>query len=105
VALLAATPQGLDALVNELRDYDQTPQIQGDLAVLSGGRFTSFRVGGMYSVGSLPLWLWPEYLLRDQPAALVVLMVLASFLLGAVLYWLLQRRAAGRVAASAGRAP
>ena len=45
------------------------------------------------------------YLLRDQPAALVVLMVLASFLLGAVLYWLLQRRAAGRVAASAGRAP
>jgi hypothetical protein len=32
-------------------------------------------------------------------------MVLASFLLGAVLYWLLQRRAAGRVAASAGRAP
>jgi cellulose synthase (UDP-forming) len=104
VAILATAPQALDGVVASLRDGQQAPQIQGDLALLSGGRVASFRVTTPYTVGSLPFWLWPGWYLRDQPFSLIVLMLVGCFLLGSALFWAMNRRA-GRRLQTAGPRP
>ena len=97
VALLGGT--GADVipnLVTALRDPDQVPLVRGDLALLTGGRFTSYRVGPEYTSGSLPIWIYPSWLLRDSPLSIVVVMVVGSALLGLFYYFGLRRRAAMR---------
>jgi cellulose synthase (UDP-forming) len=96
VAILAATPQGLDGAVAMLRDTVRAPAIQGDLSLLSGGQVTSYRVGDSYTVGGLPFWLWPGYLLSDRPLANVVVLMAGCALLGLALFWALRRRARRR---------
>jgi cellulose synthase (UDP-forming) len=97
VSFLAVTPQGLTALVDSLRDSTLAPAIQGDFALLAGGRFTSYQVQRTYNVGSLPFWLWPEWLLRDRPIAMILVLALACAMLSTGLYWGLRRAAAARV--------
>jgi cellulose synthase (UDP-forming) len=97
VALLAASPQALDQLVAALRDPLLSPDIQGDMALFGGGHVTSYRVGPVYTVGSLPFWLWPEWLLRDSPLLMLGLMLLACLMVGTVLYLALRRRASNRL--------
>jgi cellulose synthase (UDP-forming) len=97
VSFLAATPQGLAGLVDSLRDSTLTPAIQGDFALLAGGRFTSYQVQRSYTVGSLPVWLWPEWLLRDRPLSMIGMLVLACLMVSVALYASLRRAAAVRV--------
>ena len=96
VALLGGSPDAVEALVTTLRDPDQAPLIQGDFALLGGGRFTSYRVGSQYTVGRLPIWLYPSWLLRDQPLGIVAVMVLGSILVAIFYFFALRRRAALR---------
>src|SRR5271165_1297672 len=104
VSFLAVTPQGLTELVDSLRDSKLVPQIQGDFALLAGGRFTSYRVQTPYTVGSLPFWMWPEWMLGDRPLAVIALLMLASAMASVGLYWALRRAAARRVLRTARRA-
>jgi cellulose synthase (UDP-forming) len=97
VSFLAVTPQGLVALVDSLRDSTLAPAVQGDFALLAGGRFTAYRVQRSYTVGSLPLWLWPEWVLRDRPLSMIAMLVLACAMVSVSLYWGLRRAAAARV--------
>ena len=97
VAIVAAAPQGLEGVITTFRDSEQAPLIQGDLALLTGGRVTSYRVGSVYTVGTLPFWLWPSWALRDQPFSIVIVMLVGCFLLGLALYWAMRRRASGRL--------
>lgn len=97
VALLAASPQALDAAMALLHDTEQAPLIQGDLAVLSGGKVTSYRAGSVYTVGSLPLWLYPSYVLRDQPYSLVAFLLIGCLFLGLALFWAMGRKAESRL--------
>ncbi|MEA2738173.1 MAG: hypothetical protein QOH05_1480, partial [Acetobacteraceae bacterium] len=96
VALLAGSPQGLDAMVDALGDAKLVPNIQGDLAVLAGHDMTSYRSGKTYNVGSLPFWLWPEWWLQDRPGAVIVTMVIAAALVGVSLYRLVHWKAVRR---------
>ncbi len=96
VGLLGGAPEAVQALVTTLRDPDQAPLIQGDLSLLTGGRFTSYRVGGEYTVGRLPFWLYPSWLLRDQPLGIVGVMVVGSVLVAVFYFFALRRRAALR---------
>lgn len=100
VALLAGEPQGLDAMVTALGDSRLVPDIQGDLTLLAGGHVTSWRTGPGYTVGFIPPWLWPDWLLRDNPLWILVLMVISAGLLGLallrVLVWSAARRIGGR---------
>ena len=96
VALLGGAPEAVGTLVTTLRDPDQAPLIQGDLALLAGSRFTSYRVGGQYAVGRLPFWLYPSWLLRDQPLGIVFVMVIGSILVALFGFFALRRRAALR---------
>jgi cellulose synthase (UDP-forming) len=97
VSFLAVTPQGLTGLVDSLRNSTLAPAIQGDFALLAGGRFTSYQVQPTYNVGALPVWLWPEWLLRDRPLSMIGVLVLACAMLSVSLYWGLRRAAAARV--------
>ncbi|CAH2599764.1 Cellulose synthase catalytic subunit [UDP-forming] / Cyclic di-GMP-binding domain [Rhodovastum atsumiense] len=96
VALLAGEPQGVDAMVQALADPRMLAGIQGDLSLLSAGQVTSWRAGPGYTVGELPPWLWPDWLLRDSPAWLLGLTLAAaavlSFVLLRVLLWSAARR-------------
>jgi cellulose synthase (UDP-forming) len=98
VALLAGSPQGLDAMVEAMRDVKLVPNIQGDLALLSGGSMASYRSGGVYEVGHLPFWLWPEWWLEDRPGAIIVTMIIAAAATMISLYRLVRWRAGRRTA-------
>jgi cellulose synthase (UDP-forming) len=97
VAVLAASPQALEGAVAAMRDDTQASLIQGDLALLTGGKVTSYRVTEPYTVGTLPLWLYPSYVLRDQPYLVVILMLGGCILLGLAIYWAMRRRAGTRL--------
>jgi cellulose synthase (UDP-forming) len=99
VALLAGTPQGLGGIVSTFRDPAVNPLIQGDLSVVSGGQVSSFRIGNTYTVGWIPFWIWPSYLLRDQPFTIVLVMILGCVILTLALHLTLKRRAMTRLRA------
>jgi cellulose synthase (UDP-forming) len=58
---------------------------------------SSFRIGPSYTVGWIPLWIWPSYLLRDQPFTIVLVMILGCVILTLALHLTLRRRAMGRL--------
>ncbi len=98
VALLAGRPAGLTALVAAMGNPRLVADIQGSLALLDGGTISSYRAGPRYTVGHLPFWLWPDWLLRDEPAATLALMLAASALVAMLFYGMLRGRAARRLA-------
>ncbi len=97
VALLAGSPQALEAAVADMKDPDQAPLMQGDLSLISQGQVTSYRVTTPYTMGSLPFWIYPSWLLRDSPYGVIVLTLLGCILLGLAFYWAMSRRASGRL--------
>jgi len=99
VALLAGTPQGLDGILSTFRDPTLNPLIQGDFSLISGGQVTSYRIGSTYTVGSLPFWILPSFWLGDQPATIVVLMIVGCVVLTLALHAALRRRARARLKA------
>ena len=96
VAVLGGAPEAVKAIVTTLRDPDQAPLIQGDLALLTGGRFQSYRVGTEYTAGQLPFWMYPSWLLRNQPLGVVGVMIIGSILVAIFYFFALRRRAALR---------
>jgi hypothetical protein len=97
VALSGSTPAAVEAMVQALRDPEQLPRVQGDVVLLSGGKVQGYALGNRYTVGWLPFWLWPQYLLGDSPLSLLVMLGIAPLLMAAPVYWLLRRRAARRL--------
>lgn len=97
VALTGTSPQGVEAMVAAFRDAELLPRIQGDLAILSNGRMTSYKVGRNYTVGFIPPWLWPQYYLDARPDTLLLMVLVAALLVAMPSYWLMRRRAARRL--------
>ena len=99
VALMAGTPQGLSGIISAFRDPVVNPLIQGDLSLVSGGQVSSFRVGTAYTTGWIPFWIWPSYLLQDQPFTIVLVMIAGCIILTLALHLTLKRRAMTRLRA------
>jgi hypothetical protein len=97
VALTGSSAQGMEAMVAALRDPLLLPRIQGDVAIVSAGRVSAFKIGSNYSVGYLPPWLWPQYYLGGRPEMLLGLVLLAALLVAVPAYWMLRRRSARRL--------
>jgi cellulose synthase (UDP-forming) len=97
VALTGTTPQGLEAMLAALRDPEQLPRVQGDVAVLSNGRINAFALGSRYTVGHLPPHVWPQFFLQTRPDLLLLLLVGAAAIVAIPTYWALRRRAAIRL--------
>ncbi|WP_160121432.1 UDP-forming cellulose synthase catalytic subunit [Rhodovarius lipocyclicus] len=99
VALTGASAAGLENMLGALRDPEQQPRIQGDVALLTGGRVEGYRLGSTYGVGVLPPWMWPQYYLAERPLLILGIALLAMILVSAPIYWVLRRRAALRLRA------
>ncbi|OYW08751.1 MAG: hypothetical protein B7Z53_04190, partial [Rhodospirillales bacterium 12-71-4] len=97
VALTGTTPQGLEQMLAALRDPEQAPRVQGDLAILSAGRISGFNLGGHYTVGALPPYIWPQYFLQTRPDLLLLLLGISCAIVAIPAYWALRRRAAIRL--------
>lgn len=97
VALTGTTPQGLEAMLAALRDPEQLPRVQGDIAILQAGRISSFTLGNRYTVGRLPPHVWPQFFLQTRPDLLLLLLIGASAIVAVPAYWALRRRAAIRL--------
>jgi cellulose synthase (UDP-forming) len=91
--VLATTPQGLANAIATFRDNAKAPDIQGDLAIVSGGVVSSYRAAPTYTVGALPFWIWPSYALRDKPYISIIILIVGCVLLGFAFYWAMRRRA------------
>ena len=99
VAILGGAAPAVDALVTTMRDTEQAPLIQGDLSLVGAGAATSYRVGNTFTIGALPVWLYPSWLLQEQPVAIVAVMLVGCALLAPFYFWLLRRKAAARASA------
>jgi cellulose synthase (UDP-forming) len=99
VAITGVTPAAITQMVAALTDPALAPRIQGDLAVLTGGRMESFRTAPSYSVGSLPWWMMPQIWLAERPERMLLLMLGSAALVGVSLFWVLRRRALSRLRA------
>jgi len=97
VALTGTTPQGMEAMLAALRDPEQAPRVQGDLAIFTGGRINAFSLGGRYTVGTLPPHVWPQYFLQTRPDLLLLLLAAACAIVAIPAYWALRRRSAIRL--------
>jgi cellulose synthase (UDP-forming) len=67
------------------------------MALLTGGRVVSYKIGSSFTRGTLPPWLWPQYWLANQPLLVLGVLLIALILVAAPLYWVLRRRAALRL--------
>ena len=56
VALVGGSAAALQGLVAAMSRPEQAAAISGDLALLTGDRVTSYRVGERYAVGNRPFW-------------------------------------------------
>jgi cellulose synthase (UDP-forming) len=97
VALTGTTAQGLEMMLASLRDPEQSPRVQGDLAILADGRINGFSLGGRYTVGALPPHVWPQYFMSTRPDLLLLLLIGACAIVAVPAYWALRRRAAIRL--------
>jgi cellulose synthase (UDP-forming) len=99
VAITGVTPAAITQMVAALTDPALAPRIQGDMAILSGGRIESFRTATPYSVGRLPWWMLPQVWLAERPERMLLLMLGSAALVGISLFWILRRRALSRLRA------
>ncbi|MBB2200511.1 UDP-forming cellulose synthase catalytic subunit [Gluconacetobacter tumulisoli] len=98
VMMLAGTPQGLDDLVHALQAPERQRGIQGDLTVINGDKIVASRNGPIYTVGTLPWWLWFDWFLRGHPVRVTVFTVLGALVAGLALHKAVSLRAARRKA-------
>ncbi|MFC0509851.1 UDP-forming cellulose synthase catalytic subunit [Asaia spathodeae] len=74
--MLSENPQGLERLVQTMRDPKMQPMIQGDLSIVNGSHVLATRNLPTYAVGSLPFWFWPDLYLGDHPFRIILLAVI-----------------------------
>ncbi len=84
-------------VVNTFRNRELNSLIQGDLMIATGGKVTSFRVGGEYTVGRLPVVTKIRWWLGNSPLVLILFTLIGVLIIALVAYWLLSRLAASRL--------
>ncbi len=95
MVITGSRPDNLMTVLNTFQNRDLSPYIQGDLAAVSGGKVTSFRIGNEYTVGRLPFLIKIRWWLGNSP-----LIFIAIALFGLLLATLLAYRLLGRLASA-----
>ena len=67
--------------------------------VATGGKVTSFRIGGEYTVGRLPIVTKVRWWLGNSPLVLILFTLIGVLIIALVAYALLSRLAAARLGA------
>jgi cellulose synthase (UDP-forming) len=96
VMIVGGKPENLVQMVNIFRSRDLNADIQGDLAILTKDRISSFRIGDAYASGSLPIGIRIRYALADLPLTSIVFALVGVALLSIALYSIVHRIAAAR---------
>jgi cellulose synthase (UDP-forming) len=99
VMITGSSPEKLMTVVTAFRNRDLNSLIQGDLMIAAGGKVTSFRVGGEYTVGQLPIITKVRWWLGNSPLLLILFTLVGVLIVALVAYWLLSRLAASRLRA------
>jgi cellulose synthase (UDP-forming) len=99
VMITGSSPEKLMTVVTTFRNRDLNSLIQGDLMIAAGGKVTSFRVGGEYTVGQLPIITKVRWWLGNSPLLLILFTLVGVLIVALVAYWLLSRLAASRLRA------
>jgi cellulose synthase (UDP-forming) len=99
VAITGATQAAMAAMAQAMRDPVQSRRIQGDVAILAGGPVVAYSAMPRYDVGTLPWWLLPQLWLGNHPERALLLLLGAALIMGGSFYWMLRRRAIGRLRA------
>jgi len=87
------------AVLSTFRNRDQNPLIQGDMMVVTpDNKVSSFRLGSQYTVGALNPLTRIRWWLGNSPLILILFTLVGVLMLALVLYWLLSRVAARRIA-------
>lgn len=96
VAMTGTSPARLADLLDVLAKPDQVAQLQGDVALVRGGRVESMRVGDTYIVGYVPWYaqIWGHAV--RHPVLLGVLGALGGLLLAIAAFTALQELSARR---------
>jgi cellulose synthase (UDP-forming) len=103
VMITGASPDKEMTVVNTFRNRDLAPLVQGDLMVATGGKVTSFRLGGEYTVGSLPIITKVRWWLGNSPLVLILFTLIGVLIIALVAYALLSRLAARRLGTRSAR--
>ncbi|MCY1343604.1 Cyclic di-GMP-binding protein [compost metagenome] len=98
VMALGSRSEWLPDVVERLRNASLNAHIRGDIAFFeSDEKVISYRVGALFSYGSMPWYMYLRWLFSERPLTLVFLLCLASGLAAAGLYPLLRARALARM--------
>lgn len=97
VAINASSDDALLSVVDAIGDNARRAEIHGDLAVFSGDRADSFRLGQTYFVGDVSWWTRIRYHLSSHPILVGLVALLAAFAIALKCFGWLQRRAARRL--------
>ena len=96
LALLSADGAGLNNLLQMMGERKQQAKFQGDLVLAHGEELSSFRNSPVYTIGSLPVWLWPDWYMHNRPVHVLLVGLLGCVLIVSVLARALARHAARR---------
>ncbi|WP_408890703.1 UDP-forming cellulose synthase catalytic subunit [Novacetimonas cocois] len=96
VALLSADGAGLDNLIQMMGQRKNEAKIQGDLVLAHGDDLSFYRNSPVYTIGTLPLWLWPDWYMHNRPVRVLIVGLLGCILIVSVLARALARHAARR---------
>lgn len=94
--MLSENPQGLERLIQTMRDPKMQPMIQGDLSLLNANHVLATRNLPTYAVGSLPFWFWPDLYLGNHPFRVILLAVVGVGLGVLILFRILTAHARRR---------
>ncbi|WP_336718450.1 UDP-forming cellulose synthase catalytic subunit [Asaia bogorensis] len=94
--MLSENPQGLERLIQAMRNPKTQPMIQGDLALINGSHIIATRNLPTYAIGSLPFWFWPDLYLGDHPFRVILLAVVGVGLGVLILFRVLTNHARRR---------
>jgi len=94
--MLSENPQGLERLIQAMRNPKTQPMIQGDLTLINGTHILATRNLSTYPIGSVPFWFWPDLYLGDHPFRVILLAVVGVGLGVLILFRVLTNHARRR---------
>ncbi|MFO1402192.1 MAG: cellulose biosynthesis cyclic di-GMP-binding regulatory protein BcsB [Steroidobacteraceae bacterium] len=101
VAVTGATPAGLRAALDAVRDAGVAGGIRGDVAFVRDRNVSSYEIGASYYVGDLGWWQVIWFHMSRHPVLLIFIVLAGSLVVALLLYRALRRRAVRRLAAQA----
>lgn len=97
VALIADNQADLPTLVDGMADNKINAAIKGDLSVTTGDSMSSYKLGQVYWVGNLPIWLRISYWISLHPVLMAFSVLITAIFFSAPVTLFLRRRAHKRL--------